>query len=104
MKNATGLVAAIAVLGFSGVANAHTLHLECKKLTAQNAVCRAYFTDGEIAAGMPVVLYDEDDKVLAAGKTDVKGEYAFKVPGPEYNVVISASKAEVASISSEDIW
>ena len=104
MRKTMGLLAAVAALGITGAASAHTLHLECKKLTAQNAVCRAYFTDGEIAAGMPVQLYDENDKPLGSGKTDVKGEYAFKVPAPEYNIVIQASKAEVASMSSEDIW
>lgn len=104
MKTAVilGMLGAIAI---SSTVEAHTLRLQCKKLTAGDVVCRALFSDGDIARGMPVQLIDEtNDKVLRTAKTDVKGEYAFKAPGAEYNVVVQASKGEVTSLSSEDIW
>jgi hypothetical protein len=54
---------------------------------------------------MTIQLIDEEtEKVIATGKTDVEGKYGFKAPGAVYSVVIQASKAEVASLSSEDIW
>ncbi len=96
-----GMVAAMAI---SAGAEAHSLQLQCKKLNADDVVCRALFTDGEVGRGMSVQLIDEQDKVLRSAKTDARGEYAFKAPGPEYNVVVQASKAEVTSLSSEDIW
>ncbi len=97
-----GMVAAIAI---SATAEAHTLRIQCKKLSADDVVCRALFSDGEVGRGMTVQLVNEqDDKVLRTAKTDVKGEYAFKSPGPEYSVVIQANKSEIASLSSEDIW
>ena len=103
IKTATllGVVAAIAV---AGAADAHTLRLQCKKLNADDVMCRALFSDGEVGRGMTLQLMDEQDKILRTAKTDIKGEYAFKAPGPEYNVVVAASKSEVASMSSEDIW
>lgn len=104
MKRTAILATAAALIGFTTAAGAHTLRVECKKLNQTNVVCRGVFSDGEIARAMTVQLYDESDKLLATGKTDTKGEYAFKVPAPEYNVVVAASKAEVASMSSEDIW
>ena len=103
MRKVIGLLAAVVTLSISA-ADAHTLRVECKKMTADNVVCRGLFSDGEVARAMTVQLIDDNDKLLGTGKTDVEGKYAFKAPGPEYNVVIQASKGEVASISSEDIW
>lgn len=106
MLKMTGLIGIAVVVIFAGAADAHTLRLQCKKISTDDVVCRALFSDGEVARGMAVRLYDENagDKVLQNGKTDVKGEYAFKVPNAEYSVVIQATKSEVASLSSEDIW
>jgi len=105
MKKALGLVAGIAALISYSTADAHTLRVECKKTSASDVVCRGLFSDGEVARAMTIQLIDEDtDKVLATGKTDVEGKYSFKAPKQEYSVVIQASKAEVASISAEDIW
>lgn len=105
MKRMLGLVAGIAALISYGVADAHTLRIECKKTSASDVVCRGLFSDGEVARAKTIQLIDENsDKVLATGKTDVEGKYAFKAPGAEYSVVIQTSKAEVASISAEDIW
>jgi hypothetical protein len=86
-------------------AEAHTLQIQCKKLNAADVVCRGLFTDGEVARGQTIQLLDENSgRVLATGKTDVEGKYAFKAPSAEYSVVIQVSKAEVTSMSSEDIW
>ena len=105
MSKSLGLAALVAVAIFSGTADAHTLKIDCKKTSTTDVVCRGLFSDGEVARGMTIQLVDESsDKVLATAKTDVEGKYAFKVPAPEYSVVIQASKAEIASISGEDIW
>ena len=98
------LTAGISAMLFSTLAEAHTLRIECKKTTGAEVVCRGLFSDGEVARGITVQLIDENDKVLATAKTNAEGKYTFKAPGPEFNVVIQASKAEVTSISSEDIW
>jgi hypothetical protein len=104
MRKAIGPLIVVAVMTISGVADAHTLRIDCKKTSGENVVCRALFSDGEVARGMPVQLIDDQEKLLATGKTDVQGKYAFKAPGPEYNVVVQASKGEIASMSAEDIW
>jgi hypothetical protein len=98
------LLGIMAVIMIPAYADAHTLHLQCKKLNTEDVVCRALFSDGEVARGMAVQLIDEQDKILRSAKTDFKGEYSFKAPASEYNVVVQASKAEVTSMSSEDIW
>ena len=102
MKSVVGLSAIVIALSLSSVANAHSLRVQCKKLSDDNVVCRFLFTNGGIARNMPVQLVDEDsDKVLASSRTDAQGMFAFKPPGAEYNVVIEANKGHVASISSD---
>ena len=106
MLKMAGLIGLTAAVIFAGAADAQTLRLQCKKISADDVVCRALFSDGEVGRGMTVQLYDENDgdKVLRTGKTDVKGEYAFKAQNAEYSVVVQANKSEVTSLSSEDIW
>jgi hypothetical protein len=105
MKSVVSLSAVVIAMSISSAANAHSLRVQCKKLSDDNVVCRFLFTNGEVARNMPVQLVDEDsDKVLTSGRTDTQGMYAFKPPGAEYNVVIEANKGHIASISSEDIW
>jgi hypothetical protein len=105
MSRAIGLLSAALILAFAGAADAHTLQIQCKKTSATDVVCRGLFSDGQVARAMTIQLIDENsDKVLTTAKTDVEGKYAFKAPGPEYSVVIQASKGEITSISSEDIW
>jgi hypothetical protein len=104
MKSAISLGAIVMALTLSGAADAHSIRVECKKLNADNIVCRSLFSDGEVARNMLVQLIDENDRVVASGRTDTEGKYAFKAPGAEYNVVVEANKGDVASMSSEDIW
>jgi hypothetical protein len=105
MKSSAGLAAVLVALLLPTALSASTLRIQCKRLSAENVVCRFLFTGGEIARGMPVKLVDENtDEVLANGRTDAQGMYAFKPPAAEYNVVIEANKGHVASMSSDDIW
>lgn len=106
MLKMTELIGVAAAVIFASAADAHTLRLQCKKIGTDDVVCRVLFSDGEVARGMSVQIYDENagEKVLRTGKTDAQGEYAFKAPSAEYSVVVQANKSEVASLSSEDIW
>ena len=104
MKKSLTMMAAVAAVVFASAADAHTLQLQCKKTDATNVVCRTIMSDGEVLRNVDVQLVDEADKVLTTGKTDVEGKYTFKAPTAEYNVVVLANKAHVASLSSEDIW
>ena len=103
MKTIGFAVCAIA-LGLTTGLSAHTLRIECKKTTGDTVVCRGVFSDGELARRLPVIIIDDEEKVLSSGMTDVKGEYTFKAPGPEYNVVIEGDRAHTAGMSSLDIW
>jgi hypothetical protein len=101
-----GLIATAAmVAAMSTAAQAHTLRLQCKKITSDDVVCRAITSDGELARDVEIqLLATRDYKVLSTGKTDAAGMYSFKIPGVEYHIVATGDKAHVANLASVDIW
>jgi hypothetical protein len=100
-----GLTMVAAVLGVSTGADAHSLRLQCKKITSDDVVCRAITTDGELARDVEIqLLATSDYRVLATAKTDAAGMYAFKAPDVGYHVVATGDRAHVASLASVDIW
>ncbi len=107
MKQSFGLALAVFAIGIATatVAQAHSLRLECKKITNQDVVCRAITTDGELARDVEIQLLATGDyRVLATGKTNAAGEYAFKVPDAGLHIVATGDKAHVANMASVDIW
>ena len=105
MNRTFGFVAIAAVLGLSTGADAHTLRLQCKKITTEDVVCRAITTDGELARDVEIqLLATTDYRALATAKTDAAGMYAFKAPDVGYHVVAIGDKVHVTSLASVDIW
>ena len=105
MYKTIGAIATVAVFAMATAAHAHSLRIECKKITNEDVVCRAITSDGELARDVEIQLLATGDyKVLATGKTDAAGMYAFKVPAVGYHVVATGDKAHVASLASIDIW
>jgi hypothetical protein len=105
MNKTFGFIMMAAVLGLSTAADAHTLRLQCKKITTEDVVCRAITSDGEFARDVEIQLLTTTDyRVLATAKTDAAGMYAFKVPDVSYHVVAIGDKAHVTSLASVDIW
>jgi hypothetical protein len=105
MNKTFGFVMIATVLGLSTAADAHTLRLQCKKITNEDVVCRAITTDGELARDVEIqLLATIDYRVLAKGKTDAVGMYAFKVPDVSYHVVAAGDKDYVANLASVGIW
>jgi hypothetical protein len=83
----------------------HTLPLECKKITNQDVVCRAITSDSELARDIEIQLLATGDyRVLATGKTNASGEYAFKAPDVGYHIVATGDKAHITNLASVDIW
>ena len=105
MSKRLALIVTAAVFGITTAAQAHTLRIECKKITSQDVVCRAVTSDGELARDIEIQLLATGDyRVLATGKTNTAGEYAFKVPDGGYHIVATGDKAHVTNLASVDIW
>ncbi len=67
---------------------------------------RSKFSGGKRAKNTTVVVYDEDGNQLLEGRTDEKGEFAFKVPEKTtLQVVLKASMGHLAewTIPEEEI-
>jgi hypothetical protein len=105
MSNTLGFVMLAAALGLSTGADAHSLRLQCKKITTEDVVCRTVTSDGELARDVEIqLLATTDYRVLAKGKTDAAGVYAFKIPEVSYHVVATGDNAHIANLASVDIW
>jgi hypothetical protein len=105
MNKMFGLIATTVVLGIASAAHAHTLRIECKKITNQDVVCRAITSDGELARDIEIQLLATGDyRVLATGKTNAAGEYAFKAPDVGYHLIAAGDKAHITNLASVDIW
>jgi hypothetical protein len=105
MAKCVGWIAAAAAVAVATGASAHSLRLECKKITSQDVVCRAITTDGELARDIEIQLLATGDyHVLSTGKTNAAGEYAFKAPDGGYHIVATGDKAHVTNLASIDIW
>jgi hypothetical protein len=105
MNKKLGLMTIAAVFGIATAAHAHTLRLECKKITTQDVLCRAITSDGELARDVEIQLLATGNyRVLTTGKTNAAGEYAFKAPDGGYHIVATGDKAHVTNMASVDIW
>jgi hypothetical protein len=105
MYKRLALITTVAVFGIATVTQAHTLRIECKKITSLDVVCRALTSDGELARDIEIQLLATGDyRVLATGKTNTAGEYAFKAPDGGYHIVATGDKAHVTNMASVDIW
>ena len=105
MSKTLGFVMVAAVLGLSTPGYAHSLRVQCKKITSEDVVCRTITSDGELARDVEIqLLATTDYRVLAKGKTDAAGVYAFKIPEVSYHVVATGDKAHVTNLASVDIW
>jgi hypothetical protein len=105
MYKTFGMIATAAVLATTSAAYAHTLRLECKKITNLDVVCRAITSDGELARDIDIQLLATGDyRVVATGKTNPAGEYAFKAPDVGYHIVAMGDKAHITNLASVDIW
>src|SRR4051794_4457315 len=100
-----GFIATVTLLVAATAAQAHTLRLQCKKITNEDVVCRTITSDGELARDVEVqLLATSDYKVLATGKTDAAGAYIFKTPGVGFHIVATGDKAHIATLASADLW
>ncbi len=100
-----GLFATVAILVSSTIAEAHTLRLQCKRMSGEEIVCRTITSDGELARGVDVqVLASSDYAVLASGKTDAAGAYTFKAPAVLFHIIAVGDKAHVTNLAGVDIW
>src|SRR5207237_711681 len=83
-------VALVLVAGFAGPAAAHAIDAEAK-LKDGTVTVEAFYDDNTPAENATVTITDPGGKVVAEGKTDARGVWAFPAPPPgKYNMVVDA--------------
>jgi hypothetical protein len=95
-----------AEVGGAGPALPGPGQLRCRLPKLRNASPLVRVTsDGDLARDIEIQLLATGDyRVLATGKTNAAGEYAFKAPDAGYHIVATGDKAHVTNMASVDIW
>lgn len=68
-------------------------------------VCEGGFSDGASAAGLPIRVVDEQQKILIEGRMDESATFTFDRPGVDvFIVVFDGGEEHKVEIVSDDIF
>lgn len=81
---------AVLLLFFAGASpvRAHTLYMNLVDNEDGTVLVEAMFSTGGSGAGLPLILEDEDQQVIAKMKLDENGEATFEIPDQPYTVFL----------------
>ena len=98
---ATG--ASFGLVLLTGPTIAHTPICNCYDNGDDTVTCEGGFSDGGSAAGVPIRVVDERDRVLLNGEMAEDGTYTFDRPSEEFHVIFDAGQSHLVTIYSADI-
>lgn len=103
-KKLLSLAAALSfgVFGASAV-HAHTPLCACYDNGDGTIECEGGFSDGSSAAGVPMLVYDADDKLVVEGKLDANSVFIFDRPDGDFKVVFDGGEGHRLEIPSSRI-
>lgn len=84
-------------------ARAHTPICNCYDNGDGSITCEGGFSDGASAAGVPIRVVDERERVLIAGEMDGQGTFSFERPDQAFHVVFDAGDNHIVTIFGDDI-
>ena len=96
----------LVVLGATLAASAslaHTPICSCYDNGDDTVTCEGGFSDGGSAAGVPIRILDDRDRVLIDGTMAEDGTFTFDRPGDEFHVIFDAGQSHIVTIFSDDI-
>ena len=98
LTRGTIVFAAVGLLAFPSLAQAHALGAEAK-LKDGTVYVEAFFDDDSAAIDAKIHVEDEAKKVVAEGRTDKKGRWSFPAPAAgKYRVIVDAGAGHRASV------
>ncbi len=96
---ATGLLTAAPLL------YAHMPLCDCFDEGGGTIVCEGGFADGASAAGLPIRVVDEQQKILLEGKMDESATFTFQRPDIDvFIVVFDGGEEHKVEVFSDDIY
>ncbi len=103
MKIKVMITTAAMVLGLASLAAAHSPICTCYDGGDGTVTCEGGFSDGSSAAGVVMLVQDAAGKELQRGAVNKSGEYTFKKPAGDYQVVFDAGEGHRVTIKGKDI-
>ena len=100
-RRACAISAALMVA--AATAKAHSPIFDCFNEPDGKVTCEGGFSDGASAAGIPVRVVDQNEKVLISGKIDSEGRFTFERPAGEFLVIFDAGQGHSVTLFSSDI-
>ena len=101
-----GYLVSVLVIGATfvmPVSLAHTPICSCYDNGDDTVTCEGGFSDGGSAAGIPIRVLDERDRVLIDGAMADDGTFTFDRPGDDFHVIFDAGQSHIVTIFSDDI-
>ena len=94
---------AIGVICLSSSIWAHTPYMACFDNGDGTVTCNGDFSDGSSAAGVPMRVVDDQEKLLIQGRMDEDGEFTFQRPDGAFTVIFDGGPNHVVKERSNTI-
>ena len=95
--------AAMTLLLFATDVFAHTPFMACYDNGDTTITCYGEFSDGSIAAAIPIQVVSNADKTLLKGVMDELGEFTFTRPELPFTVIFDAGAGHIVKEKSTNI-
>ena len=82
---------------------AHTPFMACYDNGDTTITCYGEFSDGSIAAAIPIQVVSHADKILSKGVMDDIGEFTFNRPQQPFTVIFDAGAGHIVKEKSTNI-
>jgi len=82
---------------------AHTTFMACYDNGDTTITCYGEFSDGSIAAAIPIQVVSHADKTLIRGVMDDIGEFTFNRPEQPFTVIFDAGAGHIVKEKSTNI-
>nr|WP_321255646.1 hypothetical protein [uncultured Pseudodesulfovibrio sp.] len=103
MKKMMIVLTLAALLGFSGMAFAHSPLMSCFDNGDGTVTCEGGYSDGSSASGTKMHVKSEDGKSILEGKMNEDSEYSFTKPEGGYLVIFDGGEGHSVEVNGADI-
>ena len=105
MRQFIAALLAIGLLAATSPLLAHMPLCDCFDEGNGTVVCEGGFSDGASAAGLPIRVVDEQQKILIEGRMDESATFTFDRPDVEvFIVVFDGGEEHRVEVVSDDIF
>lgn len=93
----------IGMICLASLTSAHTPYMACFDNGDGTVTCNGDFSDGSSAAGVPMRVVDDHEKLLIQGRMDADGEFSFNRPAGAFTVIFDGGPGHMVTERSNTI-